>query len=154
MSDFDGVAKLKLRGRPGRAFTLVELLIVVAIIGILSGVLLTVLNPGRFQKRARDTRRKGDLGAIQTAVEMYYSEEGEYPNTDTVPFGSVWMKDGITYLKNVPQDPLSAQSYCYEKIGTSGYILCAKPELSISGGTTTRGSTCTSAYGYCVTNPF
>jgi len=138
-------------GRP-TGFTLIELLIVVAIIGILSGIVLTIINPGRFQKRARDTRRKSDLGAIQTAIEMYYSEKGVYPIS--VPFGSVWMKDSITYLKNVPQDPLSAQSYCYEKIGTSGYILCAKPELSISGGTTTRGSTCTSAYGYCVTNPF
>ncbi|MCG2686005.1 prepilin-type N-terminal cleavage/methylation domain-containing protein [Candidatus Parcubacteria bacterium] len=143
---------VKLRERPGRAFTLIELLIVVAIIGILSGVLLTVLNPGRFQKRARDTRRKSDLGAIQTAVEMYYSENGDYPAS--VPFGSQWSAGGITYLKSVPQDPLSTQSYCYEKTGTSGYILCAKPELSISGGTTTRGSTCTSAYGYCVTNPF
>ena len=145
---------VKLRERPGRAFTLIELLIVVAIIGILSGVLLTVLNPGRFQKRARDTRRQSDLGAVQTAIEMYYSEKGNYPNTNDVPFGSAWTVDGITYLKSVPQDPLSTQSYCYEKTGTSGYILCAKPELSISGGTTTRGSTCTSAYGYCVTNPF
>lgn len=59
------------------AFTLIELLIVITIIGILAVALLpSVLGaPGR----ARDAQRKADLKNIAAAIEAYQSDKGDYP---------------------------------------------------------------------------
>ena len=62
-----------------KAFTLVELLIVVAIIGILASSVVVNLSVART--RARDARRKADLKSVQTALEIYVEEKGSYPST-------------------------------------------------------------------------
>lgn len=62
-----------------KAFTLVELLIVVAIIGILAASVIVNLSLART--RARDARRKADLKSVQTALEIYAEEKGSYPST-------------------------------------------------------------------------
>jgi len=69
------------------AFTLVELLIVVSIIGILAGVAIAVINPNKVRGRARDGVRKNDIAVIKGAIENYYSEHNIYPATGTIPFG-------------------------------------------------------------------
>lgn len=60
-----------------RGFTLIELLVVIAIIGLLSTVIMVSLNNARA--KARDVRRIEDLKQLQTAVEMYYDTNKEYP---------------------------------------------------------------------------
>ena len=55
-----------------KGFTLVELLIVVAIIGILSTLLMA--NFIGVRQRARDAQRKADLRQIQSALELYRSD--------------------------------------------------------------------------------
>lgn len=51
-----------------KGFTLVELLVVVAIIGLLAGVMMMLINPAEYLKQARDSRRISDLLSIQTAL--------------------------------------------------------------------------------------
>lgn len=52
-------------------FTLLELLIVIAIIAILSVALVIVLNPAETLKKARDAQRISDLSTMKTAIGLY-----------------------------------------------------------------------------------
>jgi type IV pilus assembly protein PilA len=65
----------KLHARKG-GFTLIELMIVVAIIGILAAI--AIPNFLRFQLKAKSSEGKTNLAAIRTAEESYYAEYGVY----------------------------------------------------------------------------
>ena len=62
-----------------KGFTLIEMLIVVAIIAILSGLILTGLNRARMQ--SRDARRMADIKNIQAQLEVYYNANNKYPDS-------------------------------------------------------------------------
>ena len=154
-----------------KGFTLIELLIVVGVLGILSGVIISVINPERFRGRARDAVRKNDLAVVKGAIELYYAENNTYPGTGTINFlirGSSWIEGGVTYLRSVPQDPkfkmdAGYPNYCYEKDNPSAgnYVLCAKVEDANSASVPSGVATCggvsvanTPGTHYCVQNPF
>lgn len=62
-----------------RAFTMIELLVVISIIGILSA--LALVSFAGSQKSARDTARKSDLRQYQDALEIYANKNnGLYPS--------------------------------------------------------------------------
>ncbi len=65
----------KFHNRKG-GFTLIELMIVVAIIGILAAI--AIPNFLRFQLKAKSSEGKTNIAAIRTAEESYYSEFGTY----------------------------------------------------------------------------
>lgn len=66
--------------------TLIELLLVIAIIGILSSTLIVAVNPARQLAKARDTQREADIIAILSAIYQYASEHGgDLPDTDGNP---------------------------------------------------------------------
>ncbi len=54
-----------------KGFTLLELLIVVAIIAILAGAILVVINPAEILKKARDSQRVSDLTSLKSAIGLY-----------------------------------------------------------------------------------
>lgn len=58
---------------------MIELLIVIAIIGILASVVLVSLNGARA--KARDARRLSDMHNISLALELFYAQTGRYPIT-------------------------------------------------------------------------
>ncbi len=108
-----------------KGFTLIELLVVMAILGILSTV---GLNSFRLsQMKARDAKRKSDLGQVQRALEMYYSDHGNYPaagaagtihiGVSDLAWGDGEMTDAeapeTVYLKELPKDPSGNLEYCY-----------------------------------------
>jgi len=84
-----------------KAFTLVEMLIVVIIIGILMAALLPKLKGA--QERARDTARKANLSQISTALEMYYNDNGIYPNAKCA--SDLVGKLTPQYMNAIPRDP-------------------------------------------------
>jgi general secretion pathway protein G len=60
-----------------RAFTLIELVVVISILAILSGVLVPRVS-GHL-KAARDARRLADIKTVRAAIEQYYQDRGSYP---------------------------------------------------------------------------
>ncbi len=109
-----------------RGFTLVELLVVMAIIGVLAA--LGVGNYVSTQAKARDSQRKQDLRQLSNALELYLGDYGRYPfdsggriagcpSTTSTPcsWGSGTFTDGNTvYMKTVTADPSSSYFYVYE----------------------------------------
>jgi prepilin-type N-terminal cleavage/methylation domain-containing protein len=66
--------------RGSKGFTLLEILLVIAAIGILAAIVLVAINPNRQIAQARNTVRQADINTIQKVVEQYLIEKGSYPN--------------------------------------------------------------------------
>jgi prepilin-type N-terminal cleavage/methylation domain-containing protein len=61
-------------------FTLIEMLIVIAIIGILSTVALVALGPSR--NKAKDARIVSDMNQVSTVMEtLFNADTGKYPDS-------------------------------------------------------------------------
>ncbi len=120
-----------------KGFTLVELLIVIAVIGILAGVFF--IGVTGFRNSALDARRVADLKNVQNSLELYYSKCRLYPNATVsganCPSGTgnspATYADLVTILRNaqigitaVPNDPVSGQTYDYISDGNN-YVLSA-----------------------------
>ena len=106
-------------------FTLIELLVVLAIIGLLSTLALISLNSAR--QKSRDVKRVSDVRQIQTALDLYYSDNNSYPASVTSG-GSIG-----TYMTLVPSDPLGpVYTYTQQTSGAS-YTLQYKLEGTTGG---------------------
>lgn len=112
-----------------KGFTLVELLVVITILGILATIGLVAF--ASAQARGRDTQRKSDLKQIASALELYYSDYGKYPDSDggkikgcpsTTSSDCIWGATGsqsdftdlrTTYFAALPKDPSTGQNFYY-----------------------------------------
>jgi general secretion pathway protein G len=87
-------------------FTLIELMIVLAIMGIL----LTIAQPNLKQAivRAKESVLRENLFQMREAIDQYYADHAQYPGalTDLVDSTS---KDR-SYLRSIPQDPFTKAS--------------------------------------------
>ena len=125
------------------AFTLIEMLVVISLIGILAA--LALVSFGASQKQARDTTRKSDLKQYQTALEMYGNlTSGVFPSrTSSSSAYSTLCSDLNLKLEpdiSCSQDPKNASdstfAYYYISNGTNGtasattYVLWGKIENS------------------------
>ena len=107
---------------PKKGFTLIELMVVIAIIGLLASVVIASLNSARV--KARDTRRISDLEQIRNALELYYNTNGNYPiisrwaTSELTTYdstGTRWValqNALLPYMSKLPNDP--------KPTGTSG----------------------------------
>jgi len=86
-----------------KGFTLVELLVIVALLGVIIFAMIFGLNPLDQIQKAKDAQRKNDLNQIANALTLYYNDHSCYPSS--VPFGAAWSEDGFVYMQKVPQDP-------------------------------------------------
>jgi len=111
-------------------FTLIELVIVMAIIATLTA--LATFNFSQARVRARDVQRKNELKAIQNALELYKSDKmpQEYPA------GDLTAALVTTYMPKLPVDPKvkvlasSWDDYSYTFVDSLHYILTACLENS------------------------
>jgi general secretion pathway protein G len=109
-------------------FTLIEIMVVIAIIGILAT--LIVPNIMGRPDEARVTAAKHDVGTINQALKLYRLDIGRYPTTEqglkalverptSEPIPQNWKTGG--YLSSVPKDPWG-NAYHYSNPGTRGEI--------------------------------
>jgi len=86
------------RAWPPRAFTLIEMLVVMAVIALL----LTLALPRYFHSvdRAKEAVLKQNLAQMRDAIDKYYSDRGRYPDS---------LQDLVTrqYLRSIPSDPVT-----------------------------------------------
>jgi Tfp pilus assembly protein PilE len=61
-------------------FTVVELIVIIVVIGILAGI--SIVGYSGLQERSRDAERKADIESIQSVLETYRDQTGEYPNQE------------------------------------------------------------------------
>ena len=124
------------------AFTLIELLLVLVILGILTAVVATKFS-GRSES-ARNTAARTDISQMDTALDAFEVDNGRYPTTDeglkhlTTPIPNAKDPTKWPYLKRpVGNDPWG-RPYQYRNPGqnnTNGYDLFSMGPDGQEGGT-------------------
>ena len=107
-----------------KAFTLIELLIVISIIGIL--VAAATVSWRNAQMKGRDGKRKADLKAVQQALETFLQTNGVYPSgsakikcTNSSPdieWGSTFSCNSNTFMQTLTKDPVNVSPNVYTYI--------------------------------------
>jgi len=95
-----------------RGFSLPELLIAIAIIGILSTVV--VVSTSAVRAKARDTRRIADMKVIQLGLALYYDVYKKYPST-----GGLDVLVTQKFIPSIPTDPAGTSYGAYEYLSYS-----------------------------------
>lgn len=163
-------------GKNVKGFTLIELLTVISIIAILTG--LFTVSYLSVRQRGRDAQRKSDIKQIQSALELYRSDNDAYPDTATIqgqPCNQTFSSGTVTYMKRFPCDPNSTSTapinYYYWKDPNSAtsYVIASCLETTSdkdatqgttapswwpsSGAAWPPATTCSSGYYYLSSNP-
>jgi general secretion pathway protein G len=105
------------QSRTERGFTLVELMVVVAIIAILVTLVIIAINPVKLIRESQDARRRSDLQAIRTSMQLYYNDFKVFPAalSDLEP----------TYIRKLPTDPSSGGNYIYQTYNAAADYVAA-----------------------------
>jgi type II secretion system protein G len=112
------------RDKRQRGFTLIEMMIVVAIIAIL--VTILVPNLMRARAQAQTAACEGNLKEIATALELYETDHDAYPQSGNVDASNT---DLLPYVQQVPVDPAAGPGKPYtfsvttSTTGTSSYTI-------------------------------
>lgn len=94
-----------LRKKPG--FTLIELIIVFALIGILVGLALPRYQHSR--RRAQEALLREDLFVMRKLINEYYTDKGKYP-------ASLRTLVEENYLRTLPIDPMTGSADTWQEI--------------------------------------
>lgn len=141
-------------------FTLIELLIAVSIVAILAGI--GFITYSQTQLVGRDSKRKQDLKALQTGLELFYQQNKDYPNTGCALTAGGCLSTGSSpwipgldnnFINTVPKDPTDpGTDYRYNYIydgSSKTYKLCARLE---NASDTMINTVCSAPYNYGVTS--
>lgn len=147
--------------RNKKGFTLIELLVVIAIIGLLATLAVVALQNAR--EKSRDAKRVSDIKQIQTALDLYYTDNNAYPVEATaitlgsatadalcgggfVAAGDASCTADESYMERVPADPVNTGTLVYEYSSAAGATYSITFELEgATGGLAAGAHTATPA---------
>ena len=116
-------------------FTILEILIVLAVFGLLATLAVLSLNSARA--RVRDAQRLSDVSTLSAALSRYWLDKATYPasggielgkpgtNTELLSSGGFERREGVQspiYLDRLPTGPKVGEYYRY-KGGANGYSI-------------------------------
>jgi general secretion pathway protein G len=109
---------MRSRFRTSRGFTLIELIIVMAIIVVLAG--MSMVQYQNAVKRSQEATLKEDLFRMRDAIDQYYADRNKYPAS---------LQDLVSehYLRSVPKDPFTDSADTWQTVP-------AEPDPSNPGG--------------------
>jgi general secretion pathway protein G len=93
--------------RHGKGFTLVELLVVMAILGILVAIAVPQLQQAPI--RAKEATLREDLFTFRTCLDQFYADKGHYPDT---------LQTLVTekYIRKIPIDPFTRSADTWQVV--------------------------------------
>ena len=136
-----------LKFKKNTGYTLIEIIVVIAILGFVITSAMYAINISRM--KSRDAKRMADLDAIRKAIELYYDDNDNiYPGIgdggndwyyndacDGLPYaGPMSTFLSPDYISNVPDDPINNiedNGGCYwylRKNSGKGYVILMTPE--------------------------
>ena len=143
-----------------KGFTLIELMVVIAIIAILTAIITA--NFTTAKSKSRDAKRMSDLGQIQLALAGYFDRCNTYPPDITTSFTTTCSGSGnvvslSSFISKIPTPPTASESYYYiadlatpddyfleatleNKGASSSNSLAVSPSWYTNGYTTSYGS--------------
>jgi len=125
-------------------FSLMELLVFVAIVGLLATLSIASLESAR--QKARDVKRTADIKQFMTVLDIYFNDNNSYPEEftpivlgdanyscfDEDGFVAVCDANGKTYIKNVPSNPTpKGANYTYASSSGDTYELTFQLERGV-----------------------
>lgn len=147
------LSRLALRG-----FTLVELLIVIAILGILTTAILVTINPNEQFKRARDAGRKNTIDQLGHSIQSYYVAQGAVYPTVLNWMGNLTSSEikmpptntgGYTPACSAASGAVLANGWCYNRnvTGTDAVVYARQESASEDKKANDNITACTATAG-------
>ena len=110
-----------------KGFTLIELMIVIAIIGILAAIAIPQFVS--YRQKGYNTKAKGELKSFYTACQAYFADQPTLSNCDTNTIAATFVPTSDVIITTTPGQTLTGAT-AYHDAGTSTYTIGASGNIT------------------------